>query len=122
MPAAKKASHVSPRFFPVSADDEAALVYVLVDEVQLGVAGRTLLAIFGVCVAVLDAGKLAGVDRHGLAVAALEEQHRPLNALDDRDRAVMQPGVANRLADDDPITGPVLRRPVERLEEHFGTV
>ena len=34
----------------------------------------------------------------------------------------MQPGVADGLADDDPIAGPIRRRPVERLEDHFGTV
>ena len=34
----------------------------------------------------------------------------------------MQPGVADRLADDDPIAGPIRRRPVERLEGHFGPV
>jgi hypothetical protein len=107
---------------PGHADDKAALVDVPVDEVQLGVAGRTLLAIFGVRVAVLHAGELAGVDRHGVAVAALNEQHRPLHALNGRDRAVMQPCVADGLADDDPIAGPVRRRPVERLEDHFGTV
>src|ERR1035438_7527377 len=98
------------------------LVHVLIDEVQLGVAGRTLLTIFGVRVAVLHAGELAGGDRHGLAVAALDEQHRALDALGGRDRTVMQPGLADGLADDDPIAGPVLRRPVERLEDHFGTV
>jgi hypothetical protein len=34
-----------------------------------------LLAIFGVRVAVLHAGKLPGVDRHGVAIATLDEQH-----------------------------------------------
>ena len=34
----------------------------------------------------------------------------------------MQPGVADGLADDDPIAGPIRRRAVKRLEEHFGTV
>jgi hypothetical protein len=34
----------------------------------------------------------------------------------------MQPSVADRLADDDPIAGPIRRRPVERLEDHFGAV
>ena len=34
----------------------------------------------------------------------------------------MQPGVANRLADDDPIAGLIRRRPIERLEDHFGPV
>ncbi len=34
----------------------------------------------------------------------------------------MQPGVADRLADYDPIAGPVRRRPIERFEDHFGTV
>jgi len=57
-----------------------------------------------------------------LAVAALDEEHRALHALDGRNRAVMQPGVADGLADDDPIAGPVRRRPVERLEDHFGSV
>jgi hypothetical protein len=47
---------------PSHADDEAALIHVLIDEVQLGVAGRTLLAIFSVRVAVLNARKLPGVD------------------------------------------------------------
>jgi hypothetical protein len=34
----------------------------------------------------------------------------------------MQPGVADRLADDDPIAGPIRRRPIERFEDDFGTV
>ncbi len=41
------------------ADDEAALVDVLIDEVQLGVTGRTLLAIFGAGMAALRAGDFA---------------------------------------------------------------
>ena len=34
----------------------------------------------------------------------------------------MQPCVADRLADEDAIAGPIRRRPVECLEDHFGTV
>jgi hypothetical protein len=52
---------------------------------------------------VLHAGKLAGVDRQGTAVAPLDKEHRALHGLDSRDRAVMQPGVADRLADEDPL-------------------
>ena len=46
----------------------------------------------------------------------------PCTRSDGRDRAVMQPGLANRLTDDDPIAGPIRCRPVERLEGDFGTV
>ena len=60
---------------PGHADGEAALVDVPIDEVQLGVAGRTLLAIFGVGVAVLHAKEFAGVDRHGFTISALDEEH-----------------------------------------------
>jgi hypothetical protein len=34
----------------------------------------------------------------------------------------MQPGVADGLAEDDPIGGPIRRRPVEGLESNFGAV
>jgi hypothetical protein len=57
------------------ADHQAALVDLLIDELQLGIAGRTLLAIFGVRETVLDAGNWRVSNRHGLAVAALDEKH-----------------------------------------------